>query len=188
MNAVEYKVYPTSIEAEANNSIQCKNQIHLNVPQKRTFVQYISKCCQLASTTYLTEEGKVERHCPLQTGKRAQNRFTDNPEHPRRLPSSYLPPSLLPFTPNVAVHTPTPRIREVETTSRHFVCADRPSETGGDNRETERLWQPTATAPGTVAAGTSGEILSVLLREGKHHRKDKTSEDGKPESVIYMCA
>lgn len=133
-------------------------------------------------------KGKVERHCPPQTGKRAQNRFTDNPEHPRRLPSSFLPPSLLPFTPNVAVHTPTPRIREVETTSRHFVCADRPSETGGDNRETERLWQPTATAPGTVAAGTSGEILSVSLREGKHHRKDKTSEDGKPESVIYMCA
>ena len=66
---------------------------------------------------------------------------------------------------------PSPRIRGVETTSRHFVCADRPSETGGDNREKERLRQPTAAAPGTAAGGESGEILSVLSGERKHHQK-----------------
>ena len=66
---------------------------------------------------------------------------------------------------------PSPRIRGVETTSRHFVCADRPSETGGDNREKERLRQPTAAAPGTAAGGKSGEILSVLSGERKHHQK-----------------
>lgn len=49
--------------------------------------------------------------------------------------SPSLPHSRLMFLCPPAPPPLPPRIRGVETTSRHFVQAGRPSETGGDNRE-----------------------------------------------------
>lgn len=109
------------------------------------------------------------------------NTYEDN------LPSFSLPPSLSSRLMLLYLQ-PSPRIIGVETTSRHFVCADRPSETGGDNRGKERLRQPTAAAPGTTAGRKGSEILSVLSSERRHHRKDKTSVEGNRVGDKYICA
>lgn len=95
-----------------------------------------------------------------------------NPEHlRRRAPLSFrpLPPS--PSRLMLLYLQPSPRIREVETTSRHFVCADRPSETGGDNPEKERLRRPKSAAPGTAGGGRERTNLPVLSKRAKASTK-----------------
>lgn len=133
----------------------------------------------------------MERHCPLQIEigdgqKITRNPFPDNPEHLRRQPPPS-PPSLLPFTPNVAVPPTLPPYQRSRNNKPPF-CLCGPSETGGDNRR-EGATPPTdcSRSEEPPREGKSGEIPSVLSREEsekasaeKKNKTDKTSVEGKP--------
>lgn len=138
----------------------------------------------------------VERHCPLQIEigdgqKITRNPFPDNPEHLRRQPPPFLPPSSPPpSSPSrlmLLYLQPSPRIRGVETTSRHFVCADRQKQEE-ITEEKERLRRPTAAAPrnrrGKERVAKSRrcyqERRARKHRQKKKNKTDKTSVEGKP--------
>ncbi|KAL7377620.1 hypothetical protein ABVT39_002280 [Epinephelus coioides] len=126
------------------------------------------------------------RHWPLQIEIGDCRQSTEPVSGQSRTPTkttSPLPPFLPPSSPSrlmLLYLQPSPRIRGVETTSRHFVCADRPSETGGDNREKERLRQPTVATPGTTGRKKEWRNPVGVTEREKHLRKDKTSVEGKP--------
>lgn len=86
-------------------------------------------------TRSVTDPYRSSRALAKEPGSALRTFPNPHEDSPLLLP---LPP---PFTPNVVPPAPRappplpPRIRGVETTSRHFVHAGRRSETGGDNRE-----------------------------------------------------
>lgn len=139
----------------------------------------------------------MERHCPLQIelGKNPQKKGKKMREKKeprtgfRTLPNIYednlfFPSSRAPSSPlsrlMLLYLKPSPRIRGVETTSRHFVCADRPSETEGDNREKERLRDPRQ--PLREPPGDERVPESCPCYPGRKSvtKTDKTSVGGKP--------
>lgn len=135
----------------------------------------------------------MERHCPLQIEIGGCRHSTDPVSGQSRAPTKttspllpFLPPSLPPSRLMLLYLQPSPRIREVETTSRHFVCADRPSETG-DNREKERLQRPTTAAPRTAGGRKSGgEIPSALPRHRSITKPKRRQWRGNRIGDIYI--
>ncbi len=114
--------------------------------------------------------------------ERSRNRSPDNPEHLTKTTSPrfpFLPPSSSSRLMLLYLQ-PSPRIRGVETTSRHFVCADRPSETGEITERRsdsgERL-QPLREAPREESFAKScpcyrerGGIAEKIRRQWRENR------------------
>lgn len=111
-----------------------------------------------------------------ETGKRALNRFTDNPEHTRTplllTPNVAVPPLLLLLPPYQRSRNNKPPFcqKQEEITERR-------SDSG--NRQ-QPLQEPSRQEP-------LAESCSRCKARGKHHLKDKTSADGHPSRLyIYI--